>query len=76
MKTTIIKTFLEEKTGLYHNTLSAARKAHPYPYVVRVWIDEHGHILGKYFLFAYGDRCGTIANADKTIETQLKTKNQ
>lgn len=76
MEKTIIKTFLEKNTGQYYKTLSAARKAHPYPYVVRIWVDEDGHILGEYLLFAYGDRCGTITRADKEIETKLKCGKQ
>lgn len=72
MEKTIIKTFLEERTGQYYKTLSAARKAHPHPYISRIWVDERGHVLGKYPIFAYGESVGTITNADKTIEDQLK----
>lgn len=76
MEKTIIKTFLEENTEHYYKTLSAARKAHPYPYVFRIWVDKCGQILGKCLLFAYGESCCTIARADKEIETELKCGKQ
>lgn len=68
----IIKTFYEERTGLFYKTLKLAKSACKHPYVYRAWIDGGGRILGKYALYAYGDAVGTIARADEELAKRVR----
>lgn len=66
----IEKKFRENRTGRVFDTLKAAKKACASPYVDRVWLRD-GQVIGRCTLFAYGDTCCTIRDADENIAWML-----
>ncbi|HIZ85946.1 MAG TPA: hypothetical protein IAC04_05610 [Candidatus Coprenecus stercoravium] len=69
------KCFHEHITGSFHKTLKAAKAAvsvaGKYPQVYRCWRKD-GMIVGEKVLWAYGEYCCSIRDADKYIAEKLK----
>lgn len=70
------KCFHELNTGTFHKTLKAAKAAvriadGKHPQVYRCWRKD-GVIVGEEVLWAYGEYCCSIKQADKYIAEKLK----
>ena len=69
------KMFLEENTGEYTATVSAAKRIalqkRKSPYISRVWLDGD-KIIGRVVVYAYGEMQSTIKMADEVIAVKLK----
>lgn len=71
------KMFLEENTGEYTATISAAKRIalqkRKNPYISRVWLDGD-KVIGRVVVYAYGEMQCTIKMADEVIAVKLKNQ--
>ena len=69
------KMFLEENTGEYTATISAAKRIalqkRKNPYISRVWLDGD-KIIGRAMVYAFGKMICKIKTADAVIAIKLK----